>query len=72
MRLLIGFFSIHNPFQSRTMHLPLGFAPVIKEGGKEIKEHQFLHVGIGAHVIESESQRISQQSETPKVVGFSK
>jgi len=38
--------------QSATVHLPLGFSPVIKQGNKEITEHQFMHVGVGAHVIE--------------------
>ena len=36
--------------QSRTSHLPLGFAPTLKINGKEITEHQFLHVGWVAHV----------------------
>lgn len=36
--------------QSRTMHLPLGFSPKVKEGSKEITEHQFMHVGWGIHV----------------------
>jgi trypsin-like peptidase len=37
--------------QSRTQHLPLGFAPTVKlQGGKEITEHQFMHVGWGVHV----------------------
>lgn len=39
--------------QSKTNHLPLGFAPVVKDGNKEIVEHQFMHVGIGAHVVEA-------------------
>ena len=38
--------------QSSTVHLPLGFSPAIKQGTKEIVEHQFMHVGIGAHVQE--------------------
>jgi hypothetical protein len=38
--------------QSRTQHLPLGFAPTVKQGNKEITEHQFMHVGHGAHVEE--------------------
>jgi len=36
--------------QSRTMHLPLGFEPGIKKQGKEVKENQFLNVGLGVHV----------------------
>jgi hypothetical protein len=36
--------------QSQTGHLPLGFSPEIKEGGKAQKEHQFLNVGMGVHV----------------------
>jgi hypothetical protein len=36
--------------QSRTTHLPLGFAPTVKYKGKEITEHQFMHVGWGIHV----------------------
>ena len=37
--------------QSRTQHIPLGFAPSVKlQGGKEITEHQFMHVGWGVHV----------------------
>lgn len=38
--------------QSRTMSLPLGFSPVVKQGNKEIIEHQFMHVGWGSHVEE--------------------
>jgi hypothetical protein len=38
--------------QSRTMSLPLGFSPVVKQGNKEITEHQFMHVGWGSHVEE--------------------
>jgi Trypsin-like peptidase domain len=38
--------------QSRTQHLPLGFAPTIKHGNKEITEHQFMHVGWASHVEE--------------------
>jgi hypothetical protein len=38
--------------QTRTMHLPLGFSPKIKEGNREITEHQFMHVGWGTHVEE--------------------
>ena len=36
--------------QSRTQHLPLGFAPTVKVNGKEVAEHQFLHVGWGTHI----------------------
>ena len=36
--------------QSRTSHLPLGFAPTIKYKGKDVTEHQFMHVGWGVHV----------------------
>ena len=36
--------------QTRTNHLPLGFAPTVKTNGKEITEHQFMHVGWGVHV----------------------
>jgi Trypsin-like peptidase domain len=36
--------------QSKTTHLALGFAPTIKYNGKEITEHQFMHVGWGVHV----------------------
>jgi hypothetical protein len=38
--------------QSRTLSLPLGFAPKVKQGGKEFVEHQFIHIGVGAHVDE--------------------
>jgi len=38
--------------QSRTASLPLGFSPVVKQGGREITEHQFMHVGWGCHVKE--------------------
>jgi hypothetical protein len=38
--------------QSRTLSIPLGFAPTIKEGRKEITEHQFIHIGVGTHVEE--------------------
>ena len=36
--------------QSRTMSLPLGISCKVKDGGKEIVEHQFMHVGVGPHV----------------------
>jgi hypothetical protein len=35
--------------QSRTLSLPLGFAPKVTQGNKETIEHQFMHVGHGAH-----------------------
>jgi hypothetical protein len=35
--------------QSRTLSLPLGFAPRVTQGNKETTEHQFMHVGHGAH-----------------------
>jgi len=38
--------------QSRTQSLPLGFAPEIIDGNRKIVEHQFMHVGWGAHVEE--------------------
>jgi len=38
--------------QSRTKHLPLGFSPKLRRGSREIEEHQFLNVGLGAHVEE--------------------
>ena len=36
--------------QSHTRHLPLGFSPKVKKGGEEVEEHQFLNVGVGAHI----------------------
>jgi Trypsin-like peptidase domain len=36
--------------QSQTASLPLGFAPVIKLGSREIVEHQFMHLGWGSHI----------------------
>jgi hypothetical protein len=36
--------------QSKTLSLPLGISCKVKEGGKEITEHQFMHVGVGPHV----------------------
>ena len=36
--------------QSRTASLGLGFAPKVKHDGREIVEHQFMHVGWGTHV----------------------
>jgi hypothetical protein len=38
--------------QSRTNHLPLGFAPAVKHGNREVIEHQFMNVGWGSHVEE--------------------
>jgi hypothetical protein len=35
--------------QIRTVHLPLGFSPKVSKKGKEVEEHQFLNVGLGAH-----------------------
>lgn len=37
--------------QSRTNHLPLGFAPTVIDPitKRTVTEHQFLHVGVGAH-----------------------
>jgi S1-C subfamily serine protease len=36
--------------QSRTVHLELGFSPKKKDGPREIVEHQFMNVGLAAHV----------------------
>ncbi|MGD0126885.1 MAG: serine protease [Terriglobia bacterium] len=36
--------------QSRTSHLSLGFSPTVKVNGKQVTEHQFMHVGWGVHV----------------------
>jgi len=36
--------------QSRTMHLPLGFEPIVKRKGRQVIENQFLNVGLGVHV----------------------
>ncbi|MGA2736487.1 MAG: hypothetical protein ABSG65_03445, partial [Bryobacteraceae bacterium] len=36
--------------QSRTAFLELGFTPKTKEGSKEIVEHQFMNVGMAAHI----------------------
>lgn len=41
--------------QSKTLSLQLGFAPTVKQGKKEIVEHQFIHIGVGAHVEEIRS-----------------
>ena len=38
--------------QSRTQSLLLGFSPVVRVAGREITEHQFMHVGWGSHVKE--------------------
>jgi len=38
--------------QSRTVHLPLGFNPKLTVGEREVEEHQFLNVGLAAHVDE--------------------
>ena len=34
--------------QSRTIHLPLGFNAKLEKDGREVEEHQFLNVGMGA------------------------
>jgi hypothetical protein len=36
--------------QSRTSFLDLGFTPKVKDGHKDITEHQFLNVGLASHV----------------------
>lgn len=36
--------------QNQTLSLPLGFTPKVKENGKTITEHQFMHIGVGCHV----------------------
>jgi hypothetical protein len=36
--------------QSKTAHLELGFSPKKKDGNREIVEHQFMNVGLAAHV----------------------
>jgi len=36
--------------QSQTISLPLGFTPTIKQGNREIVEHQFMHLGWGSHI----------------------
>lgn len=36
--------------QSQTISLPLGFAPSVKLGGRDVVEHQFMHLGWGSHV----------------------
>ena len=38
--------------QSKTLSIPLGFAPTVKQGKREITEHQFIHIGVGCHVLE--------------------
>lgn len=38
--------------QSQTHSLPLGFSPSVKQGSKEVVEHQFMHVGFASHVEE--------------------
>jgi hypothetical protein len=35
--------------QSRTVHLPLGFSPTVKQLGREVTEHQFLNAGWAVH-----------------------
>jgi hypothetical protein len=46
--------------QSQTQSLALGFSPTVKINGKEIVEHQFMHVGWGSHV--SEVMRVMNDS----------
>jgi len=36
--------------QSQTISLPLGFTPTVKQGSREIVEHQFIHLGWGSHI----------------------
>jgi len=36
--------------QSQTTSLPLGFMPTVKQGSREIVEHQFMHLGWGSHI----------------------
>jgi len=36
--------------QSQTTSLPLGFTPTVKQGSREIVEHQFMHLGWGSHI----------------------
>ena len=36
--------------QSQTISLTLSFAPSVKQGSREIVEHQFMHLGWGTHV----------------------
>lgn len=38
--------------QSKTLSMPLGFAPKVTQGNREIVEHQFIHIGVGTHVEE--------------------
>jgi Trypsin-like peptidase domain len=38
--------------QVRTQHLRLGFTPKVREGNREVTEHQFMHVGWGTHIEE--------------------
>ncbi|MGB2678203.1 MAG: serine protease [Candidatus Acidiferrum sp.] len=38
--------------QSRTVNFPLGFSPQVSQGNVQTIEHQFLNVGIGAHIKE--------------------
>ncbi len=35
--------------QVHTVHYPLGFSPVVEQGGRQLEEHQFLNVGVGVH-----------------------
>lgn len=36
--------------QSQTTSLPLGFTPSVKQGSREVVEHQFMHLGWGTHI----------------------
>jgi len=38
--------------QSRTINLPLGFSPTVKQNSKDVVEHQFLNVGLALHSAE--------------------
>jgi hypothetical protein len=38
--------------QTRTHHFALGFSPSVKRDGREVREDQFLNVGLGVHVKE--------------------
>jgi hypothetical protein len=35
--------------QSKTIHIPLGFDPEITVQGKQVKEHQFINLGLALH-----------------------
>jgi hypothetical protein len=38
--------------QSKTLSLQLGFAPIVKQGNRQVVEHQFMHIGVGSHIDE--------------------